>query len=181
MGALWNPQSRIQNAEVVVYNFDVGVDRAALIADYQLNATGQAALSRLLPVDNVGLLLASTLLYTNTTASLLSWRYCDRSNCSYSSTADVQSAVDKGDVSHWYSICIPANYTQQLIDQAFNLYSLTQLNDDIGQLVAANALPSPLNGTYTNVRGALDHREHNIPAQTPPAAQSYWAAHHFIL
>ena len=168
VGAFWNPQARVHNAKVLVFNFDAGIDRSGLIAAYQLNATGQAALSRLLPVDNVGALLGSTLLYTNTTAGLFDWRYCDVSNCSYSSAEDVQSAADKGDISEWYSLVVPANYTQQLLSQAFNLYSLTQLNDDISQLVATKAIPSPLNGTYTNVASSPAHHSHrsHVPVST---------------
>ena len=151
VGAFWNPQSRIYHAVVLIFNFDAGINRTAVIAANQLNATGEAALSRVLPTDNVGELLGSTLLYTNSTAALFDWRYCDASNCSYSSPDEVQSAVDRGDIDAWYSLCIPADYTQQLLQQAFNLYELSQLNDNIAQLVADNALPDPLNGTYTNV------------------------------
>ena len=150
VGALWSPQSHIHNVHVHIYNLDAGIDRSAVVADYQLNVTGQAALSRLLPTDNVGRLLGSTLLYTSTTAGLFDWQYCDISNCSYSSLAAVQSAVDKGDESAWYTLVIPADYTHQVLNQAFNLRSLTQLNDDIAQLVATNQLPSPLDGSYTN-------------------------------
>lgn len=151
VGAFWNPQSRIHNAQVIVFNFDAGIDRSAVVSANQLNGTGQAALARLLPVDNVGVLLASTLLYSSSTGGLFDWRYCDSSNCSYPSAAAVQVAVSRGDIDAWYSLCIPADYTAQVLQQAINVYSLGQLNDDTAQLVANNQLPSPINGTYTNV------------------------------
>ena len=165
VGALWNPQSRIYHAQVDIFNFDAGIDRAALIAAYQLNATGQAALARLLPTDNVGALFGDTMLYTNSTAGLFDWHYCDVSNCSYASYDDVRSAVDRGDLSAWYSLVIPANYTLRYLQQALNLYSLSQLNDDIAQLVADDALPDPTNGTYNNVRAQ--------PSTDRPSAHSY--------
>ena len=155
VGAIWNPQSHVHRARIDIVNYDAGIDRSALIASSQLNATGAAALSRLVPTDNLGVLLAATLVYSNSSAALFDWFYYDTSNASYSSYDDLRMAVAEGDIDSWYSIVIPANYTQRYVDQALNLYNLTQLNGDLGQLVATNALPNPLTGTYNNVSGAL--------------------------
>ena len=150
VGALWNPQSRLHNVIVHLINLDQGVDRAALAAANGLNATGNATLYTLLPTDNVGLTLSSQLLTSAATASLFAWRYFDASNAPYRSLAEAENAVRDGSADQWQTLFIPPTYTANYLSQGLNVYSLAQLNGDFYSLSTAGALPSPLNGSYTN-------------------------------
>ena len=150
VGAVWNPTGRLHLLPVHILNLDQGIDRAALIAQYGLNATGVAALALLLPVDNIGLSLSTTLLTSPSSADLFSWKYYDASNSSLQSEQEVSDQVYRGDGDQWFTLVMPQNYTATFVQQAINVYDLSQLNDDFTALTASGQLPSPLNGSYNN-------------------------------
>ena len=150
VGGLWNPSSRTASATVRIVNLDLGVNVSQLVAAYALNATGVAVLSQLLPAANLGLFLSSAILSNPAANALFDWRYYDAGNSSYGSLDEAESGVSRGDDDAWIVLVVPPAYTAQYLQQALNVASLSQLNSDVVQLQQSGALPSSVQGAYSN-------------------------------